>query len=244
MENKSTRLALTAIFTALVCVSTAIFSVYVPQTRGFFNIGETMVYITALLFGPYVGAFAGGVGSMFADLILGYPHYALGTLLIKACEGGIVGFLGRKSPIFGSRGKWKATTFSTGILVGALLFFVGSSYYSGLVELYFGIPPPENPTSTILVPTEFWYFLSAAAVLLMTIAGFAFEPELGWTVIAIIAGGIVMVTGYYLYEQFFLGVLAIAEVPINVGQMTVGLIVSVPVVRAVRRYLPSLRERI
>jgi len=244
MENTSTRLALTVIFTALVCVSTIVFSIYVPQTKGFFNIGETMVYVTALLFGPYVGAFAGGVGSMLADLILGYPHYALGTLLIKACEGGIVGFLGKRPPNFISQRKWKTLTFSAGILVGALLVFIGSSYYSGAVELYFGIPPPENPTSTILVPAEFWYFLGATAILLVTAVGFAFEPELGWTVISIITGGIAMVTGYYLYEQFLLGVLAIAEVPVNIGQMTVGLIVSVPVVRAVRRYLPSLKERV
>jgi len=242
MENASTRLALTAIFTALVCVSTAIFSIYVPQTRGFFNIGETMVYVTALLFGPYVGAFAGGVGSMFADLILGYFHYAPATLIAKACEGGIVGFLSKKIPRFASEKNWKVLTLSVGVVVAALLVLIGASYYSGSVELYFGIPQPEAPTSTILVPAEFWYSLGAAAVLLMTVTGFTFDPELGWTVISIIAGGVVMVSGYYLYEQFFLGVFALSEVPVNIGQMTVGLIVSVPVVRAVWRYLPSLRE--
>jgi len=85
------QLALTAISTTLVCAVTIVFSIYVPQTEGFFNIGETMVYTTALIFGPFVGAFAGGVGSGLADLFLGYPHYAPATLLIKGCEGGIVG---------------------------------------------------------------------------------------------------------------------------------------------------------
>ena len=64
-------LALTAISTALVAVATIVFSFYVPQTRGFFNTGETMVFTAAILFGPVIGAFAGGVGSMLADVLLG-----------------------------------------------------------------------------------------------------------------------------------------------------------------------------
>ena len=46
--------------------------------------------------GPVVGAFAGGVGSMIADIALGYTHYAPATLVIKGVEGFIVGYLSRK----------------------------------------------------------------------------------------------------------------------------------------------------
>ena len=234
------RLAITAIFTSLVCVATMVFSIYVPQTRGFFNIGETMVYITALLFGPLIGAFAGGVGSMFADLLLGYPQFAPATLIIKACEGGIVGVLGRKRLKFGSKLQWKAFTFAVGLITGVLLGGIGSLYYSGPVEFYLGYLP-ENPTSILFIPPIFWYSMGALVVLLIALTGFVFEPEFGWLILTILVGGLEMVTGYFLYEQFFLGVAAIAEVPVNIGQMTVGLIVSIPVVRAVWRALPSLR---
>ena len=91
-------LAASAVFSAFVCVATIIFTVYVPQTRGFFNIGETMIYVTALLFGPIVGGIAGGFGSMLADVILGYMEFAPATLVIKMCEGAVVGFLGKKNP--------------------------------------------------------------------------------------------------------------------------------------------------
>ena len=234
------KLAITAIFTSLVCVATMVFSIYVPQTRGFFNIGETMVYITALLFGPLIGAFAGGVGSMFADLLLGYPQFAPATLIIKACEGGIVGALGRKRLKFGSKLQWKALTFAVGLITGVLLGGIGSLYYSGPVEFYLGYLP-ENPTSILFIPPIFWYLMGALVVLLIALTGFVFEPEFGWLILTILVGGLEMVTGYFLYEQFFLGVVAIAEVPVNIGQMTVGLIVSIPVVRAVWRSLPSLR---
>ena len=44
-------------------------------------------------------------------------------------------------------------------------------------------------------------------------------------------GGLEMVAGYFLYEQFVLGyafAAALAEVPLNISQMLVGLIVASP----------------
>jgi len=239
------RVAILVIFTSLVCVSTMVFSIYVPQTRGFFNIGETMVYVTALLFGPFIGSIAGGVGSMFADIFLGYWYYAPATLVIKACEGGIVGFLSIKKPKFRSKIQWTALTLAVGLIAGFLLTYIGSSFYTGLVELYLGFPTPTSPTVVLLVSPEFWYALGILVVVLIALMGFAFEPEFGWLVLTTLAGGSVMVLGYFLYQQFFIGplfgieVIALAEIPINIGQMAVGIIVSIPVVRTVRRYFPS-----
>jgi len=242
------RLSITAIFTSLVFVATTIFSIYVPQTKGFFNIGETMVFTTALLFGPLVGAFAGGVGSMLADLFLGFPHYAPATLVIKACEGAVVGVLNRKRLRFSSKLQWKAFTVTFGLIAGVLLGAIGSLYYSGSVELYIGFPPSESPTLNLFVPTEFWYTLGALVVLLVGLMGFVFEPEFGWLIITTLIGGSVMVIGYFIYQLFFLGplfgfyVVAIAEIPVNIGQMIIGLIVALPIVRAIWRFLPSLKS--
>jgi len=245
----STQLSVTAVFTALVAAATMVFSISVPQTRGFFNIGETMVYTSAFLFGPFVGSFSGGVGSMLADLLLGYPHYAPATLVIKACEGGVVGFLTRKRLKFSSKTQWKTFTFVVGLAVGILLGSIGSLYYSGSVDLYLGIPPPQNPTLTFFVPQILWYALGALILLLITLMGFVFEPEFGWLVFSALIGGSIMVAGYFIYQQFFIGplfnisVLAPAEIPINIGQMTVGLIVSIPIVRTIWRSLPSLKTQ-
>jgi uncharacterized membrane protein len=235
------QLSITAIFTSLVFVATVIFSIYVPHTKGFFNIGETMVYTSALLFGPFVGAFAGGVGSMLADLFLGYPHYAPATLLIKACEGAVVGVLTRKRLNFGSKIGWKVFTVAFGLVAGILLGAIGSLYYSGTVKLYIGFPPSESPTLNLFVPKEFWYSLGVLVILLISLTGFVFEPEFGWFVFSILLGGSLMIVGYFLYQQFLLGVLAVAEIPVNIGQMVIGLIVALPIVRAIWRSLPSLK---
>lgn len=245
MVKSTTQLGIAAIFTALVCVATMIFTIYVPSTRGFFNIGETMVYTTALLFGPFVGALAGGVGSMFADVFLGYYYYAPATLVIKALEGGLVGFLSRKGHVFSrshTRREWKLFTAEMGVLVGALVSLIGFLYYSGMVEFYSGIPPPENPTSTVFIPMEFWLGLGVFVSLLMSAIAFVSEPEFGWMIISMVFGGLLMVSGYFLYQQFILGVLAIVEVPVNIGQMVIGLIVATPIVKIVQRTLPQLKS--
>jgi len=236
------RVTITPVFTALVTTATVAFSVYVPATRGYFNIGETAVYVTALLFGPLVGAFAGGVGSMFADLLLGFPHYAPGTLLIKSCEGAIVGFLSRQTPRSISHTQWKILILLAALLVSFLVGYVGISYYAGSVEASIGSPATGYMTANLVIPYAFWITLGIVALGSIIYVGFRYDPRLGILVFSVLAGGLEMVAGYFLYEQLLLGVAAIAEVPVNIGQMTVGLIVSIPVVRAVWARMPSIKK--
>jgi len=201
-----------------------------------------MVCTTALLFGPIVGGIAGGLGSMLADLILGYAHYAPATLVIKGFEGVVVGFLGGRTLKVSQKSRWKLYTSVISIFPGILLGLIGSMYYSGSVELYLGLSQ-EQPATVLLIPTALWYILGFLTSFPILLVGLLSDPELGWTILSTILGGLVMVTGYFLYQQPFPGVLAYVEIPVNIGQMTVGLVVSIPVVRAVYRYLPSLRRK-
>ncbi|MEM2917730.1 MAG: ECF transporter S component [Candidatus Bathyarchaeia archaeon] len=237
-------LAVTAVFTGLVCVATMIFSIYVPATKGFFNIGESMVFLSALLFGPFVGAFAGGVGSMFADILLGYIHYAPGTLFIKACEGAVVGMLKKRNPKLRSKLQWKLLTTILGIAAGILLGWIGSVYYSGEVELTLGWW-----VFKLYIPVYFWISLGITTAFLIAAAGFITEPEFGWTVFSTIVGGFCMVLGYFLYQLFLIfplfkiEVVAAAEIPVNIGQMLIGTIVALPVAKVVWRSAPYLKEK-
>lgn len=238
-----TPLKLTAaiVFATLVCVVTLSFTVSVPVTGGYFNLGEPVIYVAALVFGPLVGAFAGGVGAAIADIVVA-PPFAPGTLIIKGIEGALVGFLGKKLVTQTSKSSWRVYTILLGIGIGILLAATGAFYYSGNVDLYLGIPPPPTPTVTIFVPAEFWYTLGGAASLLIIFASVKVEPRLGWTIFSTMIGGLAMVVGYFLYEQVVLGKIgAIFEVPVNIGQMLIGLIVAIPVARFVLRSLPQLK---
>ena len=62
-------------------------------------------------------------------------------------------------------------------------------------------------------------------------------------VVSVIAGGLEMVSGYFLYEQLVLGsAAAFAEVPFNIVQMLVGLAIAVPIMHAVQRVFPQLKN--
>ncbi|MGQ4892818.1 MAG: ECF transporter S component [Candidatus Njordarchaeia archaeon] len=153
--------ALSAIFTAIVFVFTFIIRIQVPATGGYYNIGESGVYLAALIGGPIVGAIAGGVGSALSDLI-GYPIFAPGTLVIKGFEGYVAGRLFR------------------------FLLYRGR-------DLKFS------------------------------------------AIVSCLIGGFFMVLGYLLYETMIINFAsALAEIPGNIGQVIIGVIIAVPVVIALR----------
>lgn len=90
----STRqLTLTALLIALTTVATMVIRIPVPATQGYINLGDSMVYISALLFGPLAGLLAGGIGSALADLLGGFGRFAPFTLVIKGLEGLVVGLI-------------------------------------------------------------------------------------------------------------------------------------------------------
>jgi len=233
------KIATTAVFTALVCVVTLVFVVGIPATNGYFNIGETMIYIAALSFGPYVGAFAGGVGAAIADLIAA-PIFAPGTLVIKGCEGAIVGFLNKK--MFKQASGWRIWSILLGVIVGVLLALVGSVYLRN-ADIYWGIPPPLTPTFTISIPAEAWYLLGGIVALSIALSSFRLEAQSGRAMLSILIGGLEMVLGYFLYELLVLGkTAAIVEIAANIVQILVGLIVAIPITRIILRRLPQLEN--
>lgn len=92
-HDKLIKLILAALLAALTCVATCVIHVPIPATNGYINLGDGMVLLGAFLLGPVYGAAAGGLGSMLADLLLGYAAYAPGTLVIKGAVGLCAGLL-------------------------------------------------------------------------------------------------------------------------------------------------------
>lgn len=223
------KIPLLAFYVALVTVSTIVFTVYVPATRGYFNIGEAAIYTVALLSGRYFGAVAGGMGSALADLLLGYYIFAPATLVVKGLEGGLLGYLAEKRPEL-SRGKWVALSLLIGVGLFLSIFLIGSTYYTGAVELnIFGMWPLVLGVSPL-----FWGAIATISAALVVSAGLLSGPEVGWLILSAMASGMIMVTGYFLYEQLILGLAAVIEVPFNLGQVTVGVLLAVPAYKSLK----------
>lgn len=96
-EKTAILIALIAVMTALVAVGTLIVRIPNPM-GGYFNVGDVMIFVAALTFSPLVGGVAGGLGSAIADII-GFPLFAIPTLLIKGLEGLIAGLVTNKKSV-------------------------------------------------------------------------------------------------------------------------------------------------
>ena len=244
MEYKlnSKEIAAMGVFTAFVAAATMVVSVYVAATNGYFNVGEIMVYTSAILMGPIVGSFAGGVGSMIADVSLGYTVFAPGTLVIKGIEGFIVGYLAQYRFRPSSEKILTTLSVAAGSILALLVWWGGTEYFTGSLEFTLGIAP-STITWIITIPAIFWVVLAILSLTLTVSAGLYLDPKIGWLVIAILIGGVEMVVGYYIYETMVLGhVLAFAEVFVNIGQVTIGLLVAIPLSRSINRIMPRIRK--
>ena len=75
-RNKTLKLAFIGIMCALTTVVTWVLPIPMPATEGYINFGDAVIFLTALFAGPVPAMVVGGIGSMLADVIGGYMHWA------------------------------------------------------------------------------------------------------------------------------------------------------------------------
>ena len=81
-DSKIRKLVLASLFAALTYVMTMVVQIPSPM-QGYVNLGDCAVLLSAWILGPVYGGAAAGIGSMLADLLSVYAHYAPGTFAIK-----------------------------------------------------------------------------------------------------------------------------------------------------------------
>ncbi len=236
LENKKRivilNIAIMGILTALETTITYTVKIPIPATTGYFNVGEGIIYFAAILFGPYIGAFVGAVGAGFADII-GYPIFAPGTFIIKGAEGFIVGliFKNLKSNKIINK-NWKMFTFFLGLIVGGLIVIIGR-----LILIVEGIIPILTENLTLFI------ILAIILTVIIWVLGFTFQKNISVKILSMMAGGIVMVLGYFVYESLILNLIspdyylnplnaALIEVPINILQVLAGIFIAIPLIAA------------
>lgn len=125
ITNKTQKLVTAALLAAMTAIATMVITVPTP-TNGYIHLGDGFVILSGMVLGPLWGAAAAGIGSMLADLLLGYAAYAPATLIIKALAAFFSGLL------FKSLSKAKLgdrTHFISSILSGMLAGFVVTGGY-------------------------------------------------------------------------------------------------------------------
>ncbi len=132
---------LTALATAVTYTTAAPFS----PTKGYFNVGDSMVFFSAFAFGWRAGMICGGVGSAAADILLGFGIYAPLTLVAKGTEGMVAGVVCRL-------GKNRYWAMVLGVAAGGACMI--SLYFLGewlVLDVGFGKALAEVPVNVTQV---------------------------------------------------------------------------------------------
>ncbi len=238
----SSTAVVSGVMAALVFAATMV-QVRTPITRGYVNLGDSMIFIASLIGGPWVGFVAGSVGSALADIVSGYGYYAPGTFIIKGLEGFIAGYLYNLLAGKASSKGWKAIVAGVALAVFAAIVGFGWVYtgkYGGSTA--FSI---AGRTVAFTVPGWAWAVIGAILAGVILYAGLSRDPRLGAAIIAWFIAGLWMVTGYFIYEAtvvYSLGKLegsnplaAAAEIPANIIQAVAGVVLAAFIAGALSR---------
>ncbi|NMA67002.1 MAG: ECF transporter S component [Clostridiaceae bacterium] len=240
--NKTRKYILAGLMTALVFILTFSIKIPVPYTSGYIHLGDSMIYLSVIVLGPVLGAFASGVGSMLADIAGGYVQYVLPTLVIKALMAFIMGIV-----ISAKSRRLFITSICTTFFIWAG-FCAGTYFYinkqidiwgtNNIINMVLGTDadPDAIIESNKLINNLPVYFTAGIAVIIVIFAIIAYlvSRHQGTralalnSVIGMSAAGICMVMGYFIVESFMYSpIAAIFSIPPNMVQFFGGLIVAV-----------------
>ena len=80
------RITKTAIFMAIITVTTIVIDIPIPGTKGYINASEVAIFLTVLILNHKSSSLTAGLACAGADILLGYAFYAPITFFVKAIE--------------------------------------------------------------------------------------------------------------------------------------------------------------
>ena len=111
-QTKTSKIALLSILTALSVVLGYI--VKIPTQTGILTLLDAGIFFTAFYYGRREGAIVGGLGGFLIDLISGYPHWMIFSLIFHGSQGYFAGF----------KGKWQWL----GLVLASLVMVAGYAF--------------------------------------------------------------------------------------------------------------------
>lgn len=143
-------LVIHGLFIAIVCVMTMVVQIPVPMTNGYIHLGDSCILLIAIFFGKRYGIIAGGIGSALADILTGYAHWALFTLIIKALMGYVAAQISNYR--YSNSNFISANTLLASIITSLTMifgYFIGGVILKGTIEASLA-SVPANMTQAFL----------------------------------------------------------------------------------------------
>lgn len=126
MAQRKISVYVVLVFTFSALTAALTYLVRVPSpTGGYTHIGDTLIYLAALLFGPSVGVAVGILGPLAADLLAGYPRWYV-SIVAHGVQGYLAG-LGR-----GRRFRAQAMMLVAAGLAMSFTYFAVNVYIKGV----------------------------------------------------------------------------------------------------------------
>lgn len=242
MEGRSIqlkKLVITGLMMALVTLATSF--IKVPTTNGYIHLGDGFIFLSAIVLGPFYGAFAAGVGSMFADILGGYAQWALPTLIIKSAMALLMGLIIRQK-------TRKQAYIATGVVVliwTAFFITIKNALLSAVKFSAENLAQAVDDTAENIVQrASAMQWKLTAAILVFLVVVFLFilwrvkkQDAAGFgsgIVLGMMSAGACMVIGYYLAETLIYGnpVSPVFSVPMNLIQFIAGIVITTAVAPA------------
>lgn len=227
------RISLIAIMTAIVAVFTLVIRIPSP-IGGYISLCDAAVTFASYAFGPVTGFIAGGLGTAFADLIGGYPQWALISFIVHGFEAFIIGLMVKNGT---SSGTIKSiVSILIGTVMAVLAIALGGYIFSSLfADGSFIKEGSEHAALTIAL----------SLIVLSIFLGFLLKgrDSVIAGVIAVVLAVIIVSLGYLTLTTLFgLTVVseALLEVPGNIAQSSVGAVIGLILYSAVRKGFRNL----
>lgn len=238
---------------SLVFISTFGIRIPIPFTQGYIHLGDSMIFISAILFGWKIGGLAGGFGSALADLLGGYAIWAFPTLLIKFVMGAIVGFITNDAV---KKNRKTARFIITSIAIFVWIIFA-ISIISVLGNISANIHTSDsasflineldientnqlrNMIRNVQITTSISIFIILISAFLASKYLKKKDPNLFniSNILGMTIAGLWMIVGYFITEGIIYGsfIVPIFGIPWNILQFVLGMIISFLVILGLKK---------
>ncbi len=122
---KTSRMIKISILAALTFVLTRFTAIPIPGTQGYIHLGDTVIYITAVIFGSIPAALVGAIGGALSDATYS-AIWIIPTLIIK----GIMGFVCGK---LSNHQKWTCIRNIVSMIIAGVIMSILYSVANGFL---------------------------------------------------------------------------------------------------------------
>ena len=133
------KIVLNGLMIALVFLATYFTHIPSPLPGGYFNLGDTVIIVAAIVFGRRNGLIAGAVGSFLADIAYGAFIFAPITLIEKGLEGFVAGTIASPGGDMSPGGLRRIAASVAGAAVMVAGYFAAEAFILGFFNKEFGI---------------------------------------------------------------------------------------------------------